>query len=121
MLWLQLRSNARRQKFIHTIRLYNQLLRAGQEADLPYARVHFPPGSGFLGQRFVNPSLQDPFERWQEELSTAEIPDQDWVMATANPFYNAYVAAYFQQQKRVQRAMVALMAVAVLTIYFAQE
>ena len=119
--WLQWRLNSLKQQFIHTMRLYNELLRSGQEADLPYARVHFPAGSSFPGQSYESPTLQDPFERWQEKLSTAEVPEQDWVMKTANPFYNAYVATYFQQQTRMQGAMFGLVALGALAIFAAQE
>jgi hypothetical protein len=113
--WLQFRLNARKQHFMQIMPVYNQLLRAGQEAELPSARALFATGA-----RFPSPSLQNPYEKWQDRVSAFNMEEQEeeLVLESANPFYNAYVAAYFQQQKRMQMGLIGAIALFVVLMWF---
>ncbi len=114
--WLQFRLNANKEHFLQIMPVYNLLLRTGQEADLPSARVHFATGA-----RFPNPSLQNPFEKWEDQVAAFKSEEQEQVLVieSTNPFYNAYVAAYFQQQKRMQLALVGAVALFIGSMWFA--
>ncbi len=80
---------------------------------MPYLQVNFDLDA--------SARLQDPYERWRDTLRDGEVREEELVMASANPFYNAFVAAYFQQRKQLNIAPLVLMAVCGFLVWSDQD